>query len=95
MRGRHFPRYTAVVAAIAVALSATLLSSGLASAASANQAPPDKANAPATDLKDYPKKPAPSIDPARWGSARTAEVYSERPRGTAWSRRPFTRARQA
>ena len=45
MRGRYFPRYTTVVAAIAVALSAALLSPGLASAASANQAPPDKANA--------------------------------------------------
>jgi hypothetical protein len=62
---------------MAVTVATVLLSPISASAVPPKSAPPAKAQAPATDLKDYPKKPAPHVDPARWGRASAlADVYT-------------------
>jgi hypothetical protein len=76
-----------LLAGITAILAATLATSASAATASSGSPPPsNKVNAPPTDLKDYPKQSAPTIDPAAWGTpVAQAEVVAMSPasNGTA------------
>jgi hypothetical protein len=67
-----------LLAGITAIIAATLAAPvSAASAASAQSPPPNKVHAPVTDLKDYPKQAAPTVDPSKWGTpVKQAEVVS-------------------
>src|SRR6516164_629815 len=61
------------VLAVAVGLAAPASAGGAASL----KPPPGKPQAPPTDLKHYPKLPAPHVNPSKWGApTRETEVIA-------------------
>jgi hypothetical protein len=74
-RNRYVKFVLLIIGVMAVAVS--LAGPASAGSAASPKPPPGKASAPPTDLKHYPKLPAPHVNPSKWGGpTRQTEVIA-------------------